>query len=223
MSKVFNMMKEYRKEFSTLKQINKVLTLPWKIMVVFLVLTAFVALAWGGITNNAYYLTVYIPILFAIAFVISNKRETFRGGGYWEWQESQFKQFLVRNEICVSGNPQLSRERTLILRDSVSRKMIMRKKPSTLLLVVFNILLSILVKPVFGQLGWIKAADQQTWLLLISLAFMLLGLLFMFKPLIGLWLDREYEKQIEFLDRLDELLLSWDFVLMDTPLRSMTR
>ncbi|MDQ0195823.1 hypothetical protein J2T20_004216 [Paenibacillus wynnii] len=88
-----------------------------------------------------------------------------------------------------------------------------RKKVSSRITGSILFIIPIAIKFLLVKVKWEHNLNTTEWLIIITFIIMIFGFIMMIFPLIQLLLDRGHQKEIEFRNWLDELMLTSDFSL----------
>ncbi len=200
------LIKEYRREFSTVKDARKYLPERWLILIAVLFLANLILAVYASYERSIILYCVYLVSIIATTWFAHRKIASKNYDRVKKYNKKKFTQFILK----TVGNSE--KEYNDIIRDLllISHYNLSRQKPS---IRVYNGLIILIISPLLGYVpNIINISDLNPMViaLLAIIIAMIVGIILMIKPITDYLLDRGYHKEQEFRLKLENYLLNYN-------------
>jgi len=196
---------EYRREFSTYNDVRKYLPERWLIIIGFLFLMALAIGVTGAIMKSGIIITLYIISVILVTLFVKKKIESKKYDRIREYNKKKFIQFLM-NRVSIINDNKVEMLKGLLI---ISNHSLSRVKPSSKLKSGLTIAI---VSPLLGYLPSLLSDMEWNPVVLgflLMLLLMIFGIILMLLQIINFTLNRGYQKELEFRNRIENLLLNY--------------
>ncbi|MFE4571021.1 hypothetical protein [Paenibacillus chitinolyticus] len=201
----FEIVKEYKKEFSTKKYAKKYFSLKWILYMSTLAILVTSTGVWNALNESMFVFSLYILLMSFTLWQFLRKLNKIDGEVIKLINKSKLERLLFKYKLLLEKDPLLSRHRLIHLTTILNRELA-RKKLSVRIFSPFAFILTIALKYFISQSKLI--APYLTADLVLLLGLILIGFVTLVVPTFQIILDRGYNKEVEFRNRIDELLLT---------------
>jgi hypothetical protein len=201
-----DLVRDYRREFSAYRKVRKYTPERWLIFMILQVMMTLSIAAYGLAQQSFLFILIYLGCIGLISWQFHRRSKSIVMKRARKYNTALFIQFLIQKVFIEKAEPIVS------LRDllSISNSHLSRPRTSTKFRSLFTI---ILASPLLGALPNFIATlkpDATTIALIIILGILIIALLSGINPVLSTLLDMKYDKEIEFRNRVERLILNYN-------------
>ncbi|WP_405079189.1 hypothetical protein ACI48J_15850 [Paenibacillus chitinolyticus] len=205
MNTYYEIVKEYKRGFSTKKYAKKYFSFMFLFNLSILAVLAIICAAWAYMSDSIPVFIGYVLLIAMILWLFLRKLRKVDGSVIQLINKSKLERLLFKYQLLLQNDPQLSRHRLTQLTTMMNRELPKKKLSVRIfspILFVSAIVLRYLASHSKLISPYLKAELIALFVLL--LLFVVTAIV----PTFQIILNRGYNKEVEFRDRIDELLLT---------------